>query len=174
MNKEGQFFLVAALIIVGIIIGSFTLVNYIRSNEENKAFYDLADEVGFEARRVLDYGTFNGTNVSNVTKDFLITYANYISKDSILFIYGNKSNVVGWFFNQTPAGNIGINTGTIPGTITIKQLTGQQAQISYDQSQQEVNVSIENLVYNFRLREGENFYFVIIKDENDERFVAQG
>ena len=170
LNKRGQIFLIAAIVIISIVVGLVTVVNVVRVGSENKAFYDLADEVGFETKQVLDYGVYNAQDTNALIEEFLIKYANYIAQERVLFIFGNQTNVTGLFFNNTQVGGVGIGYGTIPGFITIRDITGEEAEVSIVDST--VIVLINEIPYIFDLKPGQNFFLVIIKDENEESFVA--
>lgn len=171
-NKGGQIFLIAAIVIIGIIIGLVTVVNVVRVGNENKAFYDLAEEVGFETKQVLDYGVYQSEETGPLVESFLTNYSNYIAQERVLFIFGNKTNVTGLFFNNTQTGGVGINYGGIPGTISIRDITQETAVVDHDQATGKITVTINEIPYIFDLKPGQNFFFVIIKDENEESFVA--
>jgi len=57
-QKRGQFYLIAALIIIAVIIGFAGISNYIQKKEVIK-LYDLGEELGIESQNVLDFGTYN-------------------------------------------------------------------------------------------------------------------
>ena len=180
-NKRGQIFLVAAILIVSIVISLATAVNTVKVRQNNEAFYDLAKEVGFETKKVLDYGIFNTvTNINSLMDNYLENYTDYLAPEETLFIYGNKTKgVVAKYFNETDGGDVGIFTGTVPNTITIQYTTGQEALVNQideepDGEFDRVTVEINGITYEFNLRQGQNFFFVIIKDEDDEKFVATG
>jgi len=164
--------LIAAIIIVGFVIGLATAVNSVRVGDKNEAFYDLADEVGFETKQVLDYGVFKKDDTNTLMRNFLETYVNYIAQEEVLFIYGNSDGLEALIFKEITKGNVGISTGEIPGIITIQYTTGQEANVT--QEGEMVFVEINGIIYQFNLRQGQNFFFVIIKSQDDEKFVATG
>ena len=176
LNKGGQFFLVAAIIIVGIVIVLASSVNSVRVGNDQEAFYDLSDEIGFETKQVLDYGVFepSASSVDILLPTYLNDYAKYISQEEVLFVYGDVNNVTGLVFTSIGVGSVGINTGGgMPTTIIIEDIVGgQEAEVIHDGNS--VSVDINGIVYNFNLKQGQNFFFVIIKEEDGERFVSQG
>ena len=182
MNKRGQIFLVAAILIVSIVISLATAVNTVKVSGNDEAFYDLAEEVGFETKKVLDYGVFNSNSqedINSLMDSYLENYKDYLAPEETLFIYGNAQILFAKYFDETEVGDVGIFTGTIPILATIQYTTGQQADVKEfdDDTNGEtdrVTVEINGIIYEFNLREGQNFFFVIIKDENDEKFVARG
>ena len=79
---------------------------------------------------------------------------------------------VHWFTEVS--GNIGISTGgdAVNFDVEITDLRGRGADVSKDG--ESVEVVINEITYEFNLRDGENFFFVIIKHEDGEKFVAKG
>jgi hypothetical protein len=172
INKKGQVFLMAAIIIAGIVISSAGLINYAKVGSDGEEFYDLTDEIDFETKRVIDYGVFNSGDIDMLIKGFLETYKDYIAREDVLFIYGDKNNVKSLHFDTNRnVGSAGIITGN-GRQITINVFDSTSAFVTYTLSENLVKVEIRGIIYPFKLREGENFYFVIIKEDEDERFVA--
>jgi hypothetical protein len=173
MNKRGQFFLIAAIIIVGLVIGLANVVNSVGVGNKQESFYDLANEINFETKRVFDYGVYQERELDSLVQGYLENYTNYIAEEEVLFIYGNAGDINGLFFEET-GGNVGISTGIdLPNpAISIQYLTGETAEVGYDQQTNIVDVTIQGVTYSFMLRKGQNFFFVIIKEDDDERFVA--
>src|SRR3989344_7030414 len=91
-SKRGQFFLMAAIIIAGILFGITSITNVARGGSEQRAFYDLSEEVNFETKRVLDYGVYNEKDLDSLLKGFLVEYADYIAQEKVLFVFGNKDS----------------------------------------------------------------------------------
>src|SRR3989344_1943658 len=114
MNQRGQFFLMAAIIIAGILFGITSITNVARGGSEQRAFYDLSEEVNFETKRVLDYGVYNDRDLDSLLNSFLANYSEYIAQERVLFVFGNKDSeqLSGIFFKRE--GNLGysgISTG---------------------------------------------------------------
>src|SRR3989344_7241072 len=176
MNQRGQFFLMAAIIIAGILFGITSITNVARGGSEQRAFYDLSEEVNFETKRVLDYGVYNEKDLDSLLEGFLIEYADYIAQEKVLFVFGNKDsvNLTGIFFNSNGAiGSQGISTGGVATIIPIHAISQEVANVTVI-DHNKVSVEIDEVKYYFNLRSGENFFFVIMKEENDGTFVATG
>ena len=52
-QKRGQFYLIAALVIIAVIIGYAGISNYLEKKESIK-LYNLGEELGIESENVLD------------------------------------------------------------------------------------------------------------------------
>ena len=59
MDKRGQFFLIAAVVIIGLIIGLSVVYNSVKAPKEDSQVYDLSKEIDYESAQVIDHGTFN-------------------------------------------------------------------------------------------------------------------
>ena len=97
MNKRGQFFLIAAVVIVGIIITLGTInISTKTSKNSNAAFYDLSKEINYESSRLIDYGVLNGQTFSTTNSSITSFVANYSVANpdtDMLLIYGNTSTL---------------------------------------------------------------------------------
>src|SRR3989338_5896233 len=84
--KVRQVFLMATIIIVGIMLSLVRISNKGVTREEPEAFFDLADEIGFETKRFLDYGVINlpttGT-VGDIAGQLLNNYSELISNEDV-------------------------------------------------------------------------------------------
>ncbi len=174
MNKRGQFFLIAAIITIGVIISLAVIINSATSSASQDSFYRRSDEVGFESKRVLDYGVYRpSANLQLDLQTFLEDYADVIGQEQALFLFGDTTGAVtAYYFEQSAVGSVGIATGGASNLVTIQEVTQTEADITLVGST--VSATIEDTTYQFPLLRGQNFYFVIIKTDEEERFVAQG
>jgi hypothetical protein len=172
MQKRGQFFLIAALITVGILFSLTSTINEARTTSQNEAFYDLSSEIKSEGAQVINYGVYNQRDSSQLLTSFLEQYAAYIAQDRVIFVFGNEQELQGFYFSTDLLGSVGIVTGGGETIIPIRQMTRENAVVRSENG--EVSVAISGVTYRFDLREGENFFFVIIKERDDESFVSTG
>lgn len=175
MNKRGQFFIVAALVIIAAIAGLGTVANYAKSGQKTDRFFDLSSEVNFETKRVLDYGVYNADETEGLISDFLYKYSDYIGQEEVIFVYGDKEGLFkALVFNESSVGSIGLTTG-LNRDIPIQRRTGRTADVNVvesDGANERIVVSINEISYTFDLREGQNFFFVIIKDQEGDTLVS--
>ncbi len=150
-NRRGQFYLIAALIIIAVIIGYAGISNYIQKKESIK-LYDLGEELGIESENVLDYGTYNELDMELLLTSFITSYAEYIEEGiEITFIFGNYEEVTVIEYTE-----LAVN----PNIETYEPLGGK------------VIVEINGIDYEFKLKPGENFYFVISQEIEGEQHVV--
>jgi len=212
-GRGGQFYLVAAIVIITILIGFSVVSNYSRNKEVVK-LYDLKQELNIETAKVLEYGTYRTENADELLSDFAENYAAYTGEGkNMYFFFGNfeKITAVGYQDISTDklnielrggggikgkeisckiklldrngeiiseetttscAGSLGGETEMVQGeTITFEGFSTQKGTI---EEQVHLLIDILGSEYHFRLRTGENFYFVLEQIVGGERYVVSG
>ena len=166
----------AAIIIVAVIIGFAAVMNYAKETDTTR-LYNLKDELGIEAEKVIDFGTINSISLSpegDLTKHFTTIYQEFAGEDKeIYYIIGNGVSISAYKYTQEEIGTISYDFGgNSVGTPIIGRgrynLPAQDINILSDN----VNVRINEVDYEFELKEGENFYFIITQDIGGERHVV--
>jgi hypothetical protein len=168
MNKTGQFYLIAAIILAAIIIGIITVSNYSKK-EMSFEVYDLKEELQIESENVIDYGIYNEfsqTEMHELLDNFVQIYIDSESNDKDLyFVFGNENNMTLKGFqksNQTVRLNNAIIT-TSPGAFV-----GGINPVG------DLKVLIAENTYDFKLESGENFYFIIFQKIGGDEYVVTG
>ena len=173
-NKNPQFYLIAAIIIVIVIIGLSTVTNYVLTKDQPLKFYDLSGEAGEEGSRVVDYGIYQSKIIPDVIEEFLKNFTIYSEekeKDTeFVFIYGNDVEATATTYTTQGTGGAGITYGD-----QTFMLSGEEKYVPATQEIQnaeEIGVDLLGKRYNFRLKEGENFLFIISKKRGEETYVT--
>lgn len=175
MEKRGQFFLIAAIIIITITLSITSLVNTVSVRDPNENFFDRSNEIRTESKKVIDYGVYYNNDTQELLRSFLNNYSSYIADDRALFIFGNQTAIDGLYFERDAlAGSVGVGAGGLPLNDFVHEVRHGSATINWDQGRNIVHVTIEGVGYDFSLHEGENFYFVIIREEQGESYASSG
>lgn len=175
-NHKGQFFLIAAVVIIVVIVSVVTISNYTQKKETTK-LYDLGKELGIESQNVLDYGTYNAQNESQIKtlmETFIHNYHDYQEQDkNIYFVFGNSDavNVLGYqdienesvCIKLNPTHNTACQNYNLIGSTQTYTMAGEIDKVAIVISQDQ---------YEFALKRGENFYFVIWQQIGGERQVV--
>lgn len=197
MNKRGQFFLIAALIIVVITIGLSTVYVSLKTQPEDFRVYDLSDEINFESSKVIDVGILEGEESSVITynnlKDLTTSYAILNPESDFIIYYGNEEGIQARSYENEEGGTVGFNLG---GTETTDPLirriitddtlyvdggiiceTAEETTCPPDKTPTvEVLLSEEDeekeYKYSFNLKKGQNFFIILKKDRGNERIVV--
>ena len=159
-SKLGQFYLIAAVLIIVIIVGFVTISNYSRGKRSSVKIYDLGDELGIESQNVIDYGTFKGVEMNSLLTEFVESYKNYAGEGkNLYFIFGDLGSLqvkayeelVEVAFNSSDIREDGDNINVI-----IKDSDGGEIE------------------YQFDLKAEDNFYFVVSQEIGGEKHVVTG
>lgn len=181
MNKRGQFFLLAAIVIIGVVYGLSSIYTSVETPDEYPFIYDLTKEIKYEGNTVIDSGLFNSeteekidANIQNLT-DY---YGSANLGSDLIILYGNSSNMTALFYATTDTGSIGIDLGTGPGfshgntqirkySNTFEVPAGDESvTIVLDENEQ------EEIKHTFNVKPGEMFFIVLKKEDQGEQFVA--
>jgi hypothetical protein len=171
-DQRGQFFLIAAVIIIVVVVSIVTITNYTQKRDVVK-LYDLGQELGIESQNVLDYGTYSELNESEMKtlmENFIENYVNYIQEEkNIYFIFGNsqKINVIG--YQEVVEESVCVDVG---GICTPYLTIGETQEFLVREGVTKVGISIGGIEYDFKLKRGENFYFVIWQTISGEKHVV--
>ena len=173
MKKRGQFYLIAAIIIITIILGFAAISNYSKKTSSTKV-YDLAEELGVESGKVLDFGTYseyNETEMSGLLENFTETYIDYAGEGrSLYFIFGNYKKIIVVAYQDLNSGNLSVEGTESPLVIT----KGTSISGEFIPEGNKVKIIINEAEFEFELKPGENFYFVIFQEIGDEQQVITG
>lgn len=147
MQKRGQFFLVAAVIIVIVILGFIVISNYAKKEKYIKV-NDMKDELEIESQKVLDYQALHGSKIRVFGQD----YSSYIGEGTdIYFITGGESDLE--MYKYSKGVETAMDNPNVEGDLII--------------------VSVDGSEYQFELTE-ENFYFIISQEISNEKYVVTG
>lgn len=146
-NKRGQFYLIAAVMLIVVIIGLVSIVNYTSSKDDSKVNL-YGDKLKIESEKVLDYDLNNGANeIENFTR----SYSNYMG-----------SNVNAYFI-------VGINSSLRAYTY----IAGVKLDLTnnLEVSDGKIYFTAEDTEYIFDLNKGQNFYFILYQETDSGNYV---
>jgi len=93
-GKQGQFYLIAAVIIILVILGLVGVKNYVSIKKEPTKFQDFSDMLGLEGRYGIEYAVYNKDNSQTISQDIINLSSEYLksnyNEDFVLYvIYGD-------------------------------------------------------------------------------------
>src|SRR3989344_886621 len=148
-HKRGQFYLIAAIVIISLIAGIFTIANYSKKQDISKV-YDLKRELEIESGKMLDnvnegyaWGGLTSNFSAYAGKDVEIIYVivDAVSRNITVYKYIDINNKVGVAY-------------------------------VHDSGNKIITVNVQDTDYKFKEKEGENFYFIMSQNIGDQRYVA--
>lgn len=152
-NSKGQFYLIATIIIVGLVIGLAVTFNYSTKSNSHEA-EEIAKELQIESENVMDYDTLNPGNAQ--FENFARDYSAYIGKDKdIYFIIVNGGYREA--YKYTNGAKIDLSSS-----------------LNVNTEEKNIQFTLENEIYSFKLNEGKNFYFLVVQKTGGEKYVFSG
>ena len=176
MEKRGQFYIISAVIIVGIIVGFIIVRNYAVVEREFEEVYDIGEELKIETGQVYDFGTFKGSEEETDTliDQWTDAYKDYSQGKAVedwVLVYGSQEEgVTPITFTSTEVGGITIETGGKPIEYTVTRGEKQKWEKQTVTEEGEVELKFGEFTHKFKLCPGENFFFVIKVGE----YTAEG
>jgi hypothetical protein len=189
-NKRGQFYLIAAVVIVGIMIGFATIKNTLAETSSGDVkIYFMSEELDFESGSVLDYGYSNSKEIDPLLEGFTNTYSDLRGEGTeIYFLYGNEDSMTLYNYQgkKVEKGYVGqtVSEDTIARNKIYEKVKSDSKGIPVNpgNSQTAHGISVANnrvLVrfreqeYEFDLKQGEGFYFIIQQEVNGNVFTVK-
>jgi hypothetical protein len=93
-GKKGQFYLIAAGIIIFIIVSMVAVSNSVYVKTQPQKFYDIGDVLGREGAKVIEFASFTNGDVNQNINNYLNLYKDYLDKNintdfQLLIFYGS-------------------------------------------------------------------------------------
>jgi len=191
-DKRGQFFIIAAIIIIVIIASVTTISNYTSTKDEVR-LADLGEEIGIESQQVIESGTFNeldDSEMKTLLAGFANNYVTYIQEEkNIYFVFGDSDGAYFLGYQELDDEQVCLRIFEVPegieGGVESESdggcewvMGGELNLIDHNPTKElsRINVLIgedpDPSQYEFELTEGENFYFVIWRQIRGERHVV--
>ncbi|MSS75282.1 hypothetical protein EXS73_03685 [Candidatus Pacearchaeota archaeon] len=196
MHKRAQFFIIAALVVSSIILGTSGIRNQAREEVVETATVDLSQELAYEAHQVIDNGVFAGTNQNDLQSQMeqLVTAYGISNPDSdIQILFGDPEHLQQIEYDTSTGSRAteidetaGITLTERDTTASITQETDNQEgrdrkklrvkiKLPQERRDQERGTSEDRVIEReLSLSEGQNVYVIVKKKiRNDQTIVIQ-
>jgi len=176
MDKRGQFYFVAAIIIVMIISGLASVSTYVIIKSEPDTIRDITRDLNRESYKIVEYGVYNAKDIDDLLTGFTGEQVGeyFLQKTSdanIIYLYGNKDGMKALQYDSGSQGSISIGAASfnsVGNFVKIKEISaGEMVGKSV------INVELLGRDYNFEVKDGEMFYFVIVQESDGEIFLGR-
>jgi hypothetical protein len=110
MNKEGQFFLIAAVVIVGLVITLAAVNISTKTSKEDVTVYDLSEEIDYESNELINSGVYQNIGERGINQSVISLARNYSAANpgtDIMIVYGNRQSLTGVLFSDNRTGFVG-------------------------------------------------------------------
>ncbi|MDD5699845.1 MAG: hypothetical protein PHH00_01470 [Candidatus Nanoarchaeia archaeon] len=168
MNKRGQVYLIAAIIIITIAAGLITISNYVSSHQTQDIYY-LRDEIKIESSRVMDYAALNSANFKNTMINFSEQYMNNTRGNNFYFVLGSETSMT-FLAYQSFNATIFLDGADKTSDVGIGRIYIGN---SFDPGAN-VTLGINGNDYVFKLNVGNNYGFIISGEKGGQDYIARG
>lgn len=168
LGTKGQFYLVAAIILTVVIVAVIAVSNS-SASAQNTEISSLKDQINIEARNVLDNAIYNHLSQPDLNlrmQNFTQNYINAERDKSLYFIFGEPNNITLKGFQKSQH-NVFLNDFSV---------TSSSGAFFYSTAPatNKINLRIDNNLYSFGIKDGENFYFVVSQESGGTNYVISG
>lgn len=178
MNNKAQFYLVAAIIIVMIIAGIASIKTYAIAKAEPRKIKDVSAELKEETTRIIDYGIYSEKVLPDLLASFDDEFSEYFLKKTeetnIVFIYGNSTKLQSVQYNDEYTGAVFASIGGASPTWDTSEIIINRTVIDVNKYiDGTLTVNILERDFEFEIKEGEMFYFLITQQKDEEIFIEK-
>jgi len=174
MHKRGQFFLIAALVIVLLILSVGTIYNSAKVQREDTKVSDLSNEIGYESAKVLDSGVYTSLNqedINNHVAELAGNYSSTYSDSDFIIVYGNATDLE--IYNYTSCTSLGeVSLGAVSTEVCTGNETITDADRYISADGKKLTLLVGGIPYVFNLEKGQNFYIIVKRYSGGESFIS--
>jgi len=172
-NKKGQFYLIAAVIIIAMVFAITALVNQAKKQEFSEIQYAV-EELSIEAEAVMDYAIKNEpTDINGRLETFTKNYSDYSNVENLYFVFGDTPDISIAAYRHTLPATIIVNVSEEESDeleIPVKEYTKKDYSISGNV----ITLTINEIPYEFKLKDGTNFYFITSESDEEQEYIITG
>lgn len=145
-NKKAQFYLIASIILIALLLSFVSLINY-SIKKSNPEINKYVEELNLEGKKVLDYDLATG---ENQFQEFAKSYTYYVGEGKeIYFLTGTRSSYDAFRYE---------------GEVMMG--------LSTDRTGNDVTLDVNGEEFTFELKPGENFYFVMTDNYRSQEYFV--
>jgi len=184
MQKRGQFYIIAVLIIV-ILIGIFlTSINYSKRTTFRE-LYEVGEELKIESDKILDYGVYkklDDEGLDNLLTNFTKIYVKYKGNArDLFFVFGDENNltIAGYVSPSDTRETVREQVilkfpgdSSPAGTLDIIDSNNYTASKYFLNSHKDIIIDVKGINYYFTLHGGQYFYFIIAQKIDEQYFIV--
>ena len=177
MHKRGQFYLMAAIIIVAIMASLAGVSTYVLIHSQPRTIHEVSEDLSRESYEIIAYGVRSRADVSSLLTNFSSEhFSNYFlykigNYSNIIFIYGNKTNLTVLQYTTNISGEVRLGNAAwvnYKPRVKIKEIKKSELV-----GHQFVDVDFLGKVYSFQLRDHQLFYFIVGSQRDGEVFIEK-
>ena len=166
-NKKAQFYIIAAVIIILVLVAMAGVTNYISIKEEPKVVYDLGENLELEGSWVVDYGIYNNQEIDDNISYLAIKFSEYLAATGedfeLIVAYGTQQGGKIRKYIKNSTGIIEVGGTGFQNYVIEEQELGNIRDTT--------EIQVRNNTYSLEAGENENFLFVLTTSRGFEEYV---
>lgn len=177
-DKRGQFYVAAVIVLVAAIIGFATITNHV-SQSESLDLESFEEELTIELQKVYDSGIESGLSddeISNNLENFTELYVESSNLDtSFYFIFGDENDlsIGGYSGDEEQKFLVSPKFPILDDTlITLPKKVYNVSKGFKPDASGFINLTIDEVEYPFRINQGNNFHFIILYEDKNEKHIV--
>jgi hypothetical protein len=179
-GKKGQFYLIAAVIIILVILGLVGVKNYISVKKEPKNFMEIGDTLQLEGGYVVENAAYNKGNVNQNTQEYLNLFSNYMEQNTnedfnMIIVYGDitGNQVQGKSYYRQSSGEICLDNSCAPGssTINVTDISCTVNDVTPKTANCTMTIGTQTLTHTVPILEDNNFVFVMTTSKGLSQYI---
>ena len=127
--------------------------------------------MNIESEKVIDYGINNNKDIKALLENFTETYSIYSEAENSYFVFGNREIITLAGYKKLNSGSIFINVGSGNQELILNR--GVYNSSEFINPQENIKVIVNEIGYDFSLKSGENFYFILSKEIEGEIYIIR-
>ncbi len=171
-NKRGQFYLLAAMMIIGLLFGLSIVENKISARAEKEGVKKLGSEVKIETGNVIGHSLFSVKQTETLLDEWTDEYANYslsIEPDAEWAFAFGRNPITIVEVKKESTGAVETNLDTI-----IENVKRIRTKKTLTLSDNNISIEFNGRIQKFKLENGENFYFILNTKDKTGEYVESG
>jgi len=169
-GKRGQFYIIAAIIIILVVLGMAGISNYVSVVEEPVEFYELGENLELEGAWLIDNGIYNEENITRRVGEFAGNFTNYLAETGedfeLVIVYGDEKESCYITYTKGSKGTIDVG-GEVEYQTEGLTISPPECELNKPQ----ITIPFSEKQYQVDVKENENFLFIISTSEGFEKYV---
>jgi hypothetical protein len=166
-NKRAQFYLMGAVILIGILLGYLEISNSYRINNFENIYFS-GDEIEIECSKILEYLAYQSDLTEIQKLDILEQFVELYSKNSYAensyFVFGTSEEMIISAYRKKSSGTIFIYCDEeVPEEVSIDKGIFTTASCVLVNN---INITIDDINNEFEVKEGKNIYFILNEEDS--------
>ncbi len=196
LEKRGQFYLVAAVVIIAIVVGFATISNLLQKEQVNEV-ENIGEDLSLEMQKIYEAGLeqdLDDSDINDMLENFTKVYANETDLDvDFYFVFGDENSLTVSAYRESEITEEEINEQEEDDQTTSDEERSSIVKIKtseWDKNDLEVprkdyvkkdgispsyekiiSLDVMNFQKDFTITNGKNFHFIVFYEDKGERHI---